>query len=201
MTKFVLRENPPENLNEAFASLSDFVKRHLFHINIKDKAEVEAFISPDFDKNTHNPFLLKDMDKAVTRIFQAINADEKICIYSDYDADGVPAAVVLHDFFKKIGFNNFINYIPHRNKEGFGINAGAIEKIIEQEVKLIISVDCGIADIEPVKKHRKLASTLLLPIIMKCRGIYHQLLRLSIQNKTTVIIQKKCCAVAGWLLN
>jgi single-stranded-DNA-specific exonuclease len=155
MTKFVLRENPPENLNEAFASLSDFVKRHLFHINIKDKAEVEAFISPDFDKHTHDPFLLKDMDKAVTRIFQAINSDEKICIYSDYDADGVPAAVVLHDFFKKIGFNNFINYIPHRNKEGFGINAGAIDSLIEQEVKLIISVDCGIADIEPVKKAKE----------------------------------------------
>ncbi len=152
MTKFVLRENPPENLNEVFASLSDFVKRHLFHINIKDKTEVEAFISPDFDKHTYDPFLFKDMDKAVTRIFQAINSDEKICIYSDYDADGVPAAVVLHDFFKKISFNNFINYIPHRNKEGFGINSGSIEKLIEQEVKLIISVDCGIADIEPVKK-------------------------------------------------
>jgi single-stranded-DNA-specific exonuclease len=152
MIKFVLRENPPENLNEVFASLSDFVKRHLFHINITEKDQVAAFISPDFDKHTHDPFLLKDMEKAVTRIFQAIENNEKICIYSDYDADGVPAAVVLHDFFKKIGFENFINYIPHRNKEGFGINSGAIEKLIEQEVKLIISVDCGIADIEPVKK-------------------------------------------------
>jgi single-stranded-DNA-specific exonuclease len=95
------------------------------------------------------------MEKAVKRIFQAINAGEKICIYSDYDADGVPAAVILHDFFKKIGFDNFINYIPHRNKEGFGINSGAIEKLIEQEVKLIISVDCGIADIEPVKKAKQ----------------------------------------------
>jgi single-stranded-DNA-specific exonuclease len=152
MTKFSLRENPSTEFNEHFIGLSDFVKRHLFHINIKDKIEVEAFISPDFDKHSHNPFLLKDMEKAVTRIFQAINADEKICIYGDYDADGVPASVILHDFFKKIGFNNFINYIPHRNKEGFGINSGAIDSLIEQKVNLIISVDCGIADIEPVRK-------------------------------------------------
>ncbi len=152
MVKFVLRENPPVELDNHFVGLSDFVKRHLFHINIKDKKEVEAFVSPDFEKHSNDPFLFKDMDKAVSRIFEALSKNQKICIYSDYDADGIPAAVILHDFFKKTGFDNFINYIPHRTKEGFGINFGAIDYLIEQKVDLIITVDCGIADIEQVRK-------------------------------------------------
>lgn len=152
MVKFVLRENPPAELDNHFAGLSDFVKRHLFHINIKDKKEVEAFISPDFEKHSHNPFLFKNMDKATDRIFEAFQKNQKICIYSDYDADGIPAAVILHDFFKKIGFENFINYIPHRTKEGFGINLKAVDYLIEQKVNLIITVDCGIADVEQVRK-------------------------------------------------
>jgi len=152
MVKFALRKNPPVELDDHFTGLSDFIKRHLFHINIKDKTEIEAFISPDFDKHSHDPFLFKDMDKAVNRILEAFQKNQKICIYSDYDADGIPAAVILHDFFKKVGFENFINYIPHRTKEGFGINFGAIDSLIEQKVELIISVDCGIADVEQVRK-------------------------------------------------
>jgi single-stranded-DNA-specific exonuclease len=152
MVKFLVRQNPPQEFSDNFPELSDFLKRHLFHINIKEPDIIESFISPDFDKHTHDPFLLKDIFKSIERIFQAIKQNQKICIYSDYDADGIPGAVILHDFFKKIDYHNFINYIPHRNKEGFGINNFAIDYLIEQKIDLIISIDCGIADVEPINR-------------------------------------------------
>ena len=76
----------------------------------------------------------------------AIASNEKILIYSDYDADGIPAAVVMHDFFKSIGYLNFDIYIPHRHNEGYGLHIEAIEKFKEQGVKLMITLDCGIVD-------------------------------------------------------
>src|SRR5581483_8378592 len=99
----------------------------------------------DYDK-THDPFLLKNMDKAVERILKAVESNEKIALYTDYDCDGIPAAVVLHDFLKKINFTNFVNYIPLRNEEGYGLNHDAVESLINDGVTLIITADCGITD-------------------------------------------------------
>ena len=95
---------------------------------IKTTEEVEDFLNPSYERDLHDPFLLPDMEKAVERILQAIEKKEKIVIYSDYDADGIPGGVILHDFFKKIGHPNFTNYIPHRHLEGFGLNKEAIEE-------------------------------------------------------------------------
>ena len=97
------------------------------------------FISPDSSKK--NQELLKEIRES----------KKTVVVYSDYDADGIPGAVVLHDLFKKIGYTNFINYIPHRHDEGFGLNIEAIESFIKEGVNLIITLDCGISDIEPIK--------------------------------------------------
>ena len=129
----------------------DFIDNLLFHRGVKTSEEKEKFLNPDYEKHIHNPFLLKDAEKSAKRIIKAIENNEKIVIYSDYDADGIPAGVILHDFFKKIGFNNFINYIPHRHDEGFGLNNDAIEQFANDKVDLIITLDCGIGDIEAVK--------------------------------------------------
>jgi single-stranded-DNA-specific exonuclease len=93
---------------------------------------------------------LKDAEKTVLRLYKAIDEDERICIFSDYDADGIPAGVMLHDVFKKINFHNFENYIPHRNKEGFGLNHPAIDEIFKRGTKLLITLDCGIADVSEI---------------------------------------------------
>lgn len=122
---------------------------------ITNPEEAERFLKPDYERDLYDPFLLPDMDKAVERILQAIEKKEKIVIYSDYDADGIPGGVILHDFLEKIGHENFANYIPHRHLEGFGLNAEAIEKFKEDKVKLIITVDCGIADVAEVKHAKK----------------------------------------------
>lgn len=118
--------------------------------------QAQDFLSPDYDKHTHDPYLLKDMAKAVERVIRAIKNNEKIEIYSDYDADGIPGAVVLYDFFKKVGFENFENYIPDRLEEGFGINVAAMEEIAERKAKLVISIDCGITDVAAVKRGNEL---------------------------------------------
>ena len=128
----------------------------LFHRGMKTPEEKERFLNPDYDNHIHNPFLLKDAEKSAKRIIKAIENNEKTVIYSDYDADGIPAGVILHDFFKKIGFKNFINYIPHRHDEGFGLHNDAIEQFSKDKVDLIITLDCGIGDIEAVKLAKQL---------------------------------------------
>ena len=123
----------------------------LFYRNVKTPQEKEDFLNPNYEKHIHDPFLLKDAKKAAERIIKAIEENESVVIYSDYDADGIPAGVVFHDFFKKINFKNFTNYIPHRHDEGFGLNVDAVNQFIKDKVKLLITLDCGIADIEAVK--------------------------------------------------
>ncbi len=127
---------------------SSLVARLLEKRGIVSDEEREEFLNP---KGLHDPFLLPDMDKAVDRILQAIDKKEMVIIYSDYDADGIPGGVVLHDFFKMIGFDNFENYIPHRHDEGFGFHKESIEEFANKKVDLIITVDCGISDVETVE--------------------------------------------------
>jgi len=132
---------------EKFAGYPELLKILLFNRGIRNKEEADIFVSPNFERDTHDPFLIKDMDKAVKRIIKAITNNERIVIFSDYDADGIPGGVVLHDFFKKINYRNFTNYIPHRDLEGFGLNNSAIDEFKKMGVKLIITVDCGITDL------------------------------------------------------
>lgn len=137
MKKYVLRERLD----------TDLLNHLLFHRGVKTDEDKLNFLNPDYEKHSHDPFLLKDADKAAQRIIQAIQSNEKVVIYSDYDTDGIPAGVALHDLFKKIGFKNFTNYIPHRHDEGFGLNEDAIKQFIEDRVQLLITIDCGIADV------------------------------------------------------
>ena len=116
------------------------------------KEERERFLNPSFDEHLYDPFLMKDMERACVRIFEAVEAKEKILIYSDYDCDGIPASVIIHDFFNKIGHKNFSIYIPDRHDEGYGLHLDAIDQFINNEVKLLITFDLGITAVEEVAK-------------------------------------------------
>ena len=117
--------------------------------------ESEAYLNPDYSK-LHDPLLLPDMKKARDRVIKAIKKSEKIVIFSDYDADGIPGAVVLSDFFRRAEYKNVSFYIPHRHDEGFGLNIEAVEECAEKGTKLMITVDCGTADAEEMKRANEL---------------------------------------------
>jgi single-stranded-DNA-specific exonuclease len=108
------------------------------------KEDWESFLNPSYEDHLNDPFLLKGMETAVVRFFEAVSNKEKIMIYSDYDADGIPAAVIIHDFLKKINYGNFSVYIPHRHDEGYGLHADAIEEFVKDKVNLLITLDLGI---------------------------------------------------------
>mgnify|MGYP000689749591 CR=1 FL=1 len=129
---------------------SALINRLLHNRSVTSEQDALDFLSPDYDTKLHDPALMHDMDKAVARVKVAMEAKERIAIFSDYDCDGIPGAVVLHDFFKAVEYENFTNYIPHRHYEGFGLSVEAVDKLHKDEVKLIITIDCGTTDIEAV---------------------------------------------------
>lgn len=129
--------------------ISEILARILINRDINTLEDAETFLNPDIDE-LEDPFLLKGMDAAIERVYNAIKTGEKICIYGDYDVDGITSLSILYLTLKKLGAN-VIYYIPKRLEEGYGLNIDAIEKIIQQDVDLIITVDCGIRSVEEVK--------------------------------------------------
>lgn len=169
MSKYPIRKDIKESELKELKEYGELMQQLLFHRGIRTSQDAKAFLNHDYDNHTHNPFLLKDMEKAVKRILSAIKKkalsagrQEKIIIYSDYDCDGIPGAVVLHDFFKKIGFDNVKNYIPHRHNDGYGFHISAVEEFAKEKVKLIITVDCGITDVETVARANELGIDVII---------------------------------------
>lgn len=110
---------------------------------IKTKKEKEIYLSSSL-KYLSDPFLLPGMKKAVKRIKKAVENKEKVLVYGDYDVDGITSTAVLFRFFKK-EYNLELNYyLPDRIKDGYGLNIKALEKIVKENIDLIITVDCGI---------------------------------------------------------
>ncbi len=115
--------------------------------NIKSNAEINDFLNNDSD--IADPFEIKDMDKAVKRIRQALEKGEPICVYGDYDADGVTSTVLLYSYLETVGANA-IYYIPSRENEGYGMNKSAVDFLSEKGIRLIVTVDNGIAAAEEI---------------------------------------------------
>ena len=117
---------------------------------IKNEEEAEKFLNPNYERDFYDPFEMRDMEKTCVRIFESVEANEKIMIYADYDADGIPGAVILQDLFKKIGYKNFEIYLPQRNSEGYGLNMSAIKEFASKGIKLLITIDLGITAVAEV---------------------------------------------------
>ena len=116
--------------------------------NIDSYHKAEKFFRPKIEE-LHDPFLMKDMDKAVNRLSEAISNDEKILIYGDYDVDGTTSVSLVYSFLKEI-YPNVDYYIPDRYEEGYGISFKGIDYADENDFSLIISLDCGIKAVDKI---------------------------------------------------
>ena len=117
--------------------------------NIVNEEQIRLFLNPTRN-DFHDPYLITDMEKAINRIVEAIEKNEKVTIYGDYDVDGITSITVLKSFLKDRGLE-VSQYIPNRLHEGYGLNKNAIDKIHSYGCELMITVDCGISAIEEIE--------------------------------------------------
>ncbi len=144
MKKWEIAPDVPGHLLQTY---TEIVRKMLFVRGLIDEQNAEKFLLPKYE-DLLDPFLFRDMEKAVVRIFEAMEGHEQIVIYSDYDCDGIPAATIMSDLFLKIGYDKVRFYIPHRHDEGYGLHMDAIKEFVKDGVKLLITFDLGITAIE-----------------------------------------------------
>ena len=141
-------------------SISKIIAKILNARDIKDISSVKKFFSDEFEEG-YDPYLMYDMQKAVDRINEAIDNEEKILVYGDYDADGITSTVLLVETLISLGAN-VSSYIPNRFEEGYGPNKEAFTKIINSGISLIITVDNGIAGVEEVELANELGCDVII---------------------------------------
>jgi len=131
------------------AGISKLAAKVFLSRGMNESDVINDFLNPTLE-SLHNPFLMKDMDKAADRLIQAIESGERIVIYGDYDVDGITSTSILYDFLRKKQAH-VDYYIPDRIEEGYGISKIGIDRIYESGTDLILTVDCGIAAIDEVR--------------------------------------------------
>ncbi len=148
-------------LREELNAYDDITAALLARRGVTSAQEADTFLNPSYDAHTHDPMLMLNMPKAAGRLSRAIDEGEHIAVWSDYDADGIPGGVILHDFLKKAGAS-FTNYIPHRHLEGYGVNTSGIKKLSDEGVSLLITVDSGITDVEAIALAKELGMDVIV---------------------------------------
>ncbi len=150
--RWVLKERGDEELVGNLATqlgIDPVLAVLLVQRGIKTFEEAKAFFRPELS-HLHDPFLLNDMQLAVSRIEKAFKARERIMVYGDYDVDGTTAVALVYTFFKEHGFDTIDFYIPDRYSEGYGISYRSIDYAAHEGFTLIIALDCGIKSVEKI---------------------------------------------------
>ena len=150
---------PREFLAEV-AGHSALVCQLLYNRGITTATAVDAFLRGD-ENLVQDPLLLPDMENAVSRIYRALLSGEKIAVYGDFDVDGVTSTAVMVEGLAALG-GRVIPYIPHRMTEGHGLRGRALQELREQGVGLVVTVDCGITDVEEIKQANKLGLSVVI---------------------------------------
>ena len=152
-------EKVVEDLQHKF-SISKLLATILANRGIIEDEKVRKFLEPTRE-DFYDPFLMPDMEVAINRIIEAINKNEKIMIYGDYDVDGITSISVLQKFLKEREVE-VSSYIPNRLEEGYGLNKEAIKGIYDKGYRLMITVDCGISAIEEIEYANSLGITTII---------------------------------------
>jgi len=142
-----------DDVKQQFPEIHPVLLQLLWNRNLRTQEEMDLYLGPDWSRDIHAPTLFFQMDKAVQRIFQALEQKEAITVHGDYDADGVCGNALLltclRDLCRALSFDEKLvtSYIPHREREGYGLSVETIEHLNTHEhTKLIITVDCGISN-------------------------------------------------------
>jgi single-stranded-DNA-specific exonuclease len=153
----ILPPVPDEYLSAS--DLSPLVAQLLYNRGVKLE-DIGPFLSAD-RRLQGNPFLLPDIAQAISRVYKAVLAQEKIAVYGDFDVDGVTAIVILVEGLSRLGAE-IIPYIPDRVNEGHGLKISALEKLKAQGVSLVITVDCGVTDLKEVKQAQDMGMDMII---------------------------------------
>ncbi|MFH1315485.1 MAG: single-stranded-DNA-specific exonuclease RecJ [Candidatus Uhrbacteria bacterium] len=168
-----------QTILDQFPEINPVILQLLWNRGVCTQEEIDVFLGPDYSRDVHSPWLFRQMRDAVTRVFEAIKNDQVITIHGDYDADGVCATVILFETVKEImermrgidrrqpvnddkltlvgPVENINIYIPHREKEGYGLSVETVEHLHKMHTtNLIITVDCGISNDEAIARGNEL---------------------------------------------
>ena len=150
--RWVVKPQGDRAVVEALASrlgMSTVLTNLLVQRGIDTVEKARKFFAPSL-RDLHDPFQMKDMDRAVERIERAVKSGEKVMIYGDYDVDGTTAVALVYKFLSQIGHKNLLFYIPDRYVDGYGISVRSIDHAVRKGVTLVIALDCGIKAVEKV---------------------------------------------------
>jgi single-stranded-DNA-specific exonuclease len=179
--------------------LSQIISRILISRDIVNPDDARRYLSPSL-RDLHNPFLMQDMKKAVQRLICAIHRQEKVVIYGDYDADGITSVVVLLRFLRQVD-KSVTYYIPDRITEGYGLNLAAVERMHSEGISLIITVDCGISDHEPISHARKLGMDTIILDHHQLSDTLPEAIATVNPNRTDCLFPFKHLAAVGIVFN
>lgn len=144
-----------------FPEINPIILQLLENRGLVNQSEIIEFFNFDYQKGVADPFLFSGMEKAVKKIFSAIREGKKITVYGDYDADGVCASAVLVKTLSELGAKADI-YIPHRDKEGYGLNSQALKFLAKSKTDLIVTVDCGVSNYKEIVLANKLGLEVII---------------------------------------
>ncbi len=140
-------------IRELPADVSPLVGQLLWNRNVTDPSQVAPFLAADYG-TLHDAFGLRDMDRAVERIRQAVQRSETVAVYGDFDTDGVTGVALLQQTLTALGLA-VLPYIPKRIEEGYGLNLPAVE-VLARQAQLLITVDCGISNVKEIARAQAL---------------------------------------------
>lgn len=144
-----------EEFCKQFPELPKVVLQLLSNRNMMTQTQIDEFLHPDYEHDIHDPFLFRDMRKAVDAIVAAIQSKKKIIVHGDYDADGVCAATLLVTTIEALGGIVDV-FLPDREKDGYGLQVHNIERFAKEMAKLIITADCGISNTKEIDRAKEL---------------------------------------------
>jgi single-stranded-DNA-specific exonuclease len=151
-----------DDFKNQFPEINPVILQLLYNRGLDTQEKIDQFLLPDYSQDIYNPLIFLDIEKAVERIYQAIEKDEKIAIFGDYDSDGITATAILFFALNKIGAKDILTYIPNRGENGYGLNKEAVTNLADKGVKLIVTCDCGITGIEEVELAKQLGIDVII---------------------------------------